>query len=516
VSFQDIQKPHEPIAERAGFKKIKDCCAQALAARFNYVWIDTCCIDKTNSTELSEAINSMFRWYQNAATCYAYLGDVSSSDTQPFTYSRWFTRGWTLQELIAPTDVLFFDQNWDEIGSRASLGEDISNITKIPFTALMNAPLQNHSVAEIMSWAAGRKTTRIEDRAYSLLGLFGVSMPMIYGEGEKAFLRLQLEIMKATTDHSLFAWRGIGVATGSDIKGNDRGALARSPDEFESSSSICSFPILDDTPYEMTNSRLRITLLCYRNSHLDGHNEHDLFARLNCQEAMVGGGFSKHFIGIKLRGIVKQGRFAGQYVRTQSWLLYEDPTNFKEEPQLNVLHIIQPDVHRSMIQDVTDNRLKKAQWGCLLDYSGILEEGYRLEAESTRGGIGGFEFKKSWDSKERIMREIGHDLRPWVLFFKHNKQKERFWVAFSIFEGRIFSMIEPKAGISDTPESILENQPAELASRGKDRWGGFDRVSKTLPDGNTVKLTARRGMITARLASLGYRVKIVVYPAVAA
>ncbi|PMD18551.1 HET-domain-containing protein [Hyaloscypha hepaticicola] len=206
VSFQDIQGPHEQISHRAGYNKIKDCCAKALEAGFQYVWIDTCCIDKTNSTELSEAINSMFRWYQNAVTCYAYLEDIRAPAWR-FWQSRWFKRGWTLQELIAPINVLFWDCEWNEIGSRASLGTEIESITGIPARILLrNSSLRDHCVAEIMSWAADRQTTRIEDRAYSLLGLFGVSMPLIYGEGANAFLRLQLEIMKATTDHSLFAW----------------------------------------------------------------------------------------------------------------------------------------------------------------------------------------------------------------------------------------------------------------------------------------------------------------------
>ncbi|KAE9368926.1 HET-domain-containing protein, partial [Stipitochalara longipes BDJ] len=196
----------EQISHRAGYKKIQDCCAKALEAGFQYVWIDTCCIDKTNSTELSEAINSMFRWYENAITCYAYLEDVRPNGPK-ITASRWFKRGWTLQELIAPSDVLFLDHFWNEIGSRASLGRNIEAITGIPAQVLLrNTSLRDHCTAEIMSWASGRKTTRIEDRAYSLLGLFGVSMPLIYGEGANAFVRLQLEIMKFTTDHSLFAW----------------------------------------------------------------------------------------------------------------------------------------------------------------------------------------------------------------------------------------------------------------------------------------------------------------------
>jgi len=259
VSFQDIQRPHWQISNYAGYKKIKDCCAKALEAGFQYVWIDTCCIDKTNSTELSEAINSMFGWYKNATTCYAYLEDVKPRGPQ-FASSRWFTRGWTLQELIAPTDVLFFDYYWNEIGSRESLRYTIRRVTGIPEQVLINGSLHKHCVAEIMSWAAGRQTTRMEDRAYSLLGLFRVNMPLIYGEGENAFLRLQLEIMKITTDHSILAWNPLPRHRYS--QGKKRGALATTVDEFSGSGRVRSSPVLNESSFEMTNLGLRITLPC--------------------------------------------------------------------------------------------------------------------------------------------------------------------------------------------------------------------------------------------------------------
>ena len=256
MSFQDIRGPHEAISNKAGFRKIKDCCASALDAGFKYVWIDTCCIDKTNSTELSEAINSMFCWYENAVTCYAYLEDVKP-DCLRFDASRWFERGWTLQELIAPTDVLFFDSYWNEIGSRASLAEQIEKITGVPVGLLLMATsLRDHCVAEIMCWAACRTTTRLEDRAYSLLGLFGVSMPLIYGEGENAFFRLQLEIMKTTTDHSLFAW------ISADVLGRRQGALATTPDHFNQSGKYRRLAGEDESSFEMTNLGLRISLPC--------------------------------------------------------------------------------------------------------------------------------------------------------------------------------------------------------------------------------------------------------------
>ncbi|CZR53592.1 related to calcium-independent phospholipase A2 [Phialocephala subalpina] len=180
---------------KVGYEKIRFCGEQARRDGLHYFWIDTCCIDKSNNNELAEAINSMFRWYRNAAKCYVYLPDVSSpvidisdmSDQLPwemaFRISRWFKRGWTLQELIAPTSVEFFSKNRDLLGDKKSLEQHICEITRIPSKALRGSPLAEFSATERMSWAETRQTTREEDMAYSLLGIFEVHMPLIYGEG---------------------------------------------------------------------------------------------------------------------------------------------------------------------------------------------------------------------------------------------------------------------------------------------------------------------------------------------
>ena len=174
---------------------------------FEHVWVDTCCIDKTNSAELSEAINSMFKWYQNATECYVYLLDVDG--LQDLAASRWFTRGWRLQERIAPESAVFFNKDWVEIGTKSSLANEISTITRIPASILTGQNNEQYSVAQVMSWAAGRITTRIEDSGYSLLGLFGVNMPMIYGEGERGFLAYNTKSSKDLLI-SHFS-RGLGV-----------------------------------------------------------------------------------------------------------------------------------------------------------------------------------------------------------------------------------------------------------------------------------------------------------------
>jgi hypothetical protein len=192
--------------------KIRECCMLAEKHGHKWVWIDTCCIDKTSSADLSEAINSMFRYYALADVCYAYLKDVPSSDdsfTLPpfFQYSKWHTRGWTLQELIAPRFLLFVSQAWEPLGTKADLAFELSAITHIPERVLrQEQDFREISIAQRMSWAAKRETTREEDRAYSLFGIFGVNLPTLYGEGGQAFQRLQEEIIRRYADTSLFAW----------------------------------------------------------------------------------------------------------------------------------------------------------------------------------------------------------------------------------------------------------------------------------------------------------------------
>ncbi|KAI6147955.1 hypothetical protein BKA82DRAFT_239798 [Pisolithus tinctorius] len=206
------------IRRRAGYEKIIKSCEQAKKDGYRWIWIDTCCIDKRSSAELSEAINSMYQWYHESQKCYAHLNDVcgtffpSEQDLSKFNkangWPEWFLRGWTLQELIAPKQVEFFNKDWVPIGDKGSLAETLEKITQIPIDVLRDGLNRRHfCVAQLMSWAADRKTTRVEDRAYSLLGLFGVDMPKFYGEGKKAFQRLQLEIIQRYyCDHSIFAW----------------------------------------------------------------------------------------------------------------------------------------------------------------------------------------------------------------------------------------------------------------------------------------------------------------------
>ncbi|KAN0084763.1 HET domain containing protein [Elaphomyces granulatus] len=209
VSFKDMIEG--TAKSKSGYDKIRFCGEQARHDGLQYFWIDTCCIDKSSSAELQEAINSMFRWYRDAAKCYVYLADVPrlSLDVDvkfsqlpwesSFRKSRWFTRGWTLQELIAPASIEFFSKEGEQLGNKRSLERHIHEVAGIPVKALRGSSLSDFSVPERMSWAEKRETTRKEDKAYSLLGIFDVYMPLIYGEGrENAFERLREMIDKTS------------------------------------------------------------------------------------------------------------------------------------------------------------------------------------------------------------------------------------------------------------------------------------------------------------------------------
>jgi hypothetical protein len=205
VTFEDIAGARGRT--KAGYEKILFCAQQAAADGLQHCWVDSCCIDRSSSAELSEAINSMFRWYQNAKCCYVYLTDVSNKKTgsngswlSAFKKSRWFTRGWTLQELIAPSSVEFFTKERDYLGDKQSLEETLHEITGVPIKVLRNQPLKDFGVEEHFSWAATRETTREEDIAYCLLGIFDIHMPLLYGEGEEIAMKRLRSMAASATD----------------------------------------------------------------------------------------------------------------------------------------------------------------------------------------------------------------------------------------------------------------------------------------------------------------------------
>jgi hypothetical protein len=234
-SFEDMTKspildPNCPTRKKQGFLKIQGACRLAFRDGYSWIWIDSCCIDKSSSAELQEAINSMWNYYAESNICYVYMADVQDTEAgwdQRFRKSKWFTRGWTLQELISPVYVEFYAEDWAPIGTKNERHEEIADITKIDFKALVWPQcIVRFSTAERLSWVAHRKVTREEDEAYSLLGLFEVNMPLLYGEGrERAFIRLQEAVYKSTADQSLFLFR-------HSLHHNDHPLLADSPTRF--------------------------------------------------------------------------------------------------------------------------------------------------------------------------------------------------------------------------------------------------------------------------------------------
>ncbi|KAF5343223.1 hypothetical protein D9758_013395 [Tetrapyrgos nigripes] len=305
VTFQDIQNL-ETARLKAGFVKVWNACARARNYDFEWIWIDSCCINKESSAELSEAINSMYQYYEDAAVCYVYLCDVSiefhpRNPKSTFKDSRWFKRGWTLQELLAPWNVVFLDKDWVRIGTRWTLRDVVSAITSIPVRVFEGRDINTYSVAQRMSWAASRETTRAEDQAYSLMGMFGVSMPPIYGEGgAKAFMRLQQEIIKISDDRSIFAW----VAASSEHDEN-RGLLAKSPYEFRMSGEVKASKsdcIGDRSSYSFGNNGLRIHLPL-EITHDSSRGDDVFLASLLCQSE-------------------RDGSFLSFYLRKTSWHQY--------------------------------------------------------------------------------------------------------------------------------------------------------------------------------------------------
>ncbi|KAI9855986.1 MAG: hypothetical protein M1813_009311 [Trichoglossum hirsutum] len=254
VTFRDMSLPNRSL--KKGYVKVTQACRMALEHGLGFVWVDTCCIDKSSSAELTESINSMFQWYMNAAVCFAFLEDLlpTTPTEDGLGRCRWFTRGWTLQELLAPREVKLYDVNWNYRGSKLDFIDTISNSTGIPEHVLReHEALASCSIAMKMSWAARRQTTRVEDVGYCLLGIFDVNMPLIYGEGLKAFRRLQEEIIKRNNDMTIFAWD-----VSQSHEQHFLGLFATSPTAFIDSSGV--MPFADDFPnLSITNKGILVS-----------------------------------------------------------------------------------------------------------------------------------------------------------------------------------------------------------------------------------------------------------------
>jgi hypothetical protein len=258
ISFKDVKK-NRARSKPSGYHKVRFCGEQALRDGIHFFWVDTCCIKQESSQEVGEAINSMYRWYHNAVTCYVYLADVTvanptyqDTDSESLWYSafrssKWFTRGWTLQELLAPVSIEFFSQDGYRLGDRTTLLSQIHWITRIPKAALRGTPLSTFAVEERISWARTRVTKREEDAAYSLLGLFGIHMPLIYGEGRRnALKRLQREIVSTSKEELLSPLLSLSsVVASSTTTSHPSGNLAlpvSSPTDYSGRKSFSRAP----------------------------------------------------------------------------------------------------------------------------------------------------------------------------------------------------------------------------------------------------------------------------------
>ena len=304
VSFQQIQNP-AVASSLTNFAKIRKSCEHAVSDGYNYVWVDTCCINKESSAELTEAINSMYRWYKASAVCYVFLSDVDAHVLneiveQQIKSSVWFTRGWTLQELLAPQHVVFYNQQWEFLGTKQTLSKLLTLRTDIDEGILSGEPLSRRSIAQRMSWASKRVTTRPEDTAYCLLGIFDVNMPMLYGEREKAFLRLQEEIIKRSDDHSIFSW---------PIHRNSQpGLLADSPAAFKDCQHIRTMTSRKGrSPYSLTNRGLSIKLMATQFS------TDTYIVRLDCFDELLAahdGSANEFRLGMFLRRLDEDDQYA--------------------------------------------------------------------------------------------------------------------------------------------------------------------------------------------------------------
>jgi hypothetical protein len=284
----------------------------------------------------------MFAWYRDSAMCYVYLDidtDAEYLTAEDFRTCHWTYRGWTLQELIAPSRVRFYSRCWLFLGTRQQLAQALHETTKIHISVLCRSDgepldLTSHCVARKMAWAAARQTTRPEDIAYSTLGLFGVHLPPLYGEGlENAFLRLQHEILKSSRDLSILAW------TTDDTSQSDEGALALTPNWFKGGETIVTFPSPTGDALVSTDNGLSVTLPI-----VEDPGQWTFTAMLNCRYEND----SVLDLGITLYSMALHGK--NFYSRKTSWVggkpektLYRlDPDTFGNA-QWKTIHITKRD-----------------------------------------------------------------------------------------------------------------------------------------------------------------------------
>lgn len=450
VNFKEMDSKAPGRLRKAGWTKIVETCRIARDTfGLDYVWIDTCCIDKSSSAELSEAINSMFTWYKTATVCIVYLEDlklVPDKRCQPGSTRfrgrlgacRWFTRGWTLQELIAPSEMVFCDGDWVQFGTKDELVSDLSEITGIEDDVLRNVDLLSAAhVGKKMSWAASRQTTRIEDQAYCLLGIFDVHMPLLYGEGEKAFLRLQEEIARSRNDLTLFAWlQDPGQAHGSEF----RGIFAASPAEFRHCRKlrVPEEHLQQDVEFSLTNRGLRIDSNVYYIS----DSVSDLTLALDCLDQFprtVGMWVHIHLTKIGAR-YVRARPQDFHYTRTQQYQarvavngspIYIAPTLpkivAKTMSSRRHLNLVYSQSLRDQVpeQCVAHGRVLRSGADFDRDYAGIISS---EEVRRQKGVLK--DVQRVWHA------DLGRNLYTVDRFTSEGLQNDRFCHLFSVWRGQ--------------------------------------------------------------------------------
>ncbi|KAI3327073.1 HET-domain-containing protein [Xylariaceae sp. AK1471] len=431
VTLQDMESGC--AQGKQGYVKIKNFCEQARRDDLSYAWVDTCCIDKKNGSELSEAINSMYRWYQKAKVCYAFLSDVEERDDDfdvppSFKTSVWFSRGWTLQELLAPKVVEFYDCSWQFFGTKKGLTSVISEVTKISESVLKGASVQSCSIAQRMSWAAHRETTRVEDRAYSLLGLFDVTMPFIYGEGEKAFIRLQQEIIRISDDHSIFVWSLASLS-------NYPGLLAPSPDAFANSSRIEPRCLgRKQSSYTMTNRGLSITL------QLTPWAADTYLALLECVSPASALGPLCH-VGIFLRRLRQDDQYARITLNSRHYHYFNGDKIFMKRP----LQAVTINVKQNSLFAENDTPFNDRIYG----YRIRLRAGVEMEIPNLEGLVE-VPYNNAWNPKNCIMkmREGGYGTTGVVDLGSFDKDVRKLKLGFD-FDHNPLLFVAESEGLKD-------------------------------------------------------------------
>jgi hypothetical protein len=404
VLYQDMASTDR--TKKRGWQKVQGCCKQALDDGWKYAWVDSCCIDKKSSAELSEAINSMFKWYSDAVVCYVYLSDVPpgkmARHTQSskgvgsdeyFRTSEWFSRGWTLQELLAPQHLIFFDREWNDIGTRGSLRTSLIEITSIDCLD-ERRQFMNASVAQKISWASRRETTREEDVAYSLMGLLNINMPILYGEGKRAFMRLQEEILRTSQDESIFAWDTEGFQTRVLV-----GLLATSPYHFANCGNVKrkSLPgqfsgfSKSREPYALTNRGLRMDHLILRDLYDTNKSRKEPFrAILACaKDEWASAGRYQDYLTIT----IVVGSSNGTHVHAYR---FRDTTSAAGSVNMGMIKPHQVTVKNLFFEDdshshwgsLFDSHIVATPQGhsCVVNFTNLVDQGYKLVEKWNRYG----------------------------------------------------------------------------------------------------------------------------------